>query len=742
MAKRAQRRLAAIVAADVAGYSRLIGEDEEGTLATLLALRKELINPKVAEYRGRIANTAGDSLLIEFPSVVEALRCAIDIQRGTRERNSGLPEDRHILFRIGVNLGDVVEQDGDLLGDGVNVAARLETLAEPGSIYLSLAARDQVRDRLDVTLQDMGRAEVKNIARPIRVFRVDAEGVVAKTRKRFGRRLTLLAAGVVLIAIAAGSVAYWLVDRQGAEVAVLPGAAVADKPTIAVLPFVNLSQNPDEEYFTDGMTNDLITDLSKVSGLFVIARNSVFAYKGQAVNIQDVGRDLGARYLLEGSVRRAGDRFRVNAQLIDASTGHHLWAERYDRKQADVFAVQDEVISQIVSALSVTLTQSEQAKLSRPPTENLRAYDHYLRGEQHYHVGSMAALRKSIHAYEAAIAEDPGFAKAYAHYARAASDVWRLNYISVIPTPLAREIANNAARKAIELDPDNSDAHSVIALLKTVAGDHAAAVEEARRAVYLDRSNTDALLTLSIVLSYAGRHAEALEAVITANRLNPKPPLRFIIYHGLILIMNHQYERAAEILEPIQEKDSVLPSLGDSPREVLAMAYALKGRTAEAQSVVEQMIRSTSYLNLAYYRVIYEHYKRKEDLDFRIDALRKAGMPEWPLNYRGKPDHRLDAAEMKVLSFEATWNGWDTSRSLPFTREADADGTFVFANVETLMTGTVSQKSDMLCERIELLMLGREQCGFVYRNPDGTSEESNEYEYVNPSSIFRFSVAK
>ncbi|MEE9210059.1 MAG: adenylate/guanylate cyclase domain-containing protein, partial [Kiloniellales bacterium] len=343
-----ERRLAAILAADVVGYSRLMGEDEAGTLARLQAHREALIDPKIAEHHGRLVKLMGDGALVEFASVVDAVECAVEIQRAMAGRQEGVPQDKRIEFRIGINIGDVIVEGEDIYGDGVNVAARLEGLAEPGGICISRAARDQIRDKLDFELEDLGEHEVKNIARPIRVFRVrteaDAGAAVGSTRpsgRKFGRWPV---AAALVIAAAAGAALWQFQPRAPAPTpeAVRQQAAavrVPDRPSIAVLPFTNMSGDPEQEYFSDGITEDIITDLSKVSGLFVVARHSSFTYKGKAVRVQDVGRDLGVRHVLEGSVRKAGGRVRITAQLIDAASGDHVWAERYDRDLTDVFAV-------------------------------------------------------------------------------------------------------------------------------------------------------------------------------------------------------------------------------------------------------------------------------------------------------------------------------------------------------------------------------------------------------------------
>jgi adenylate cyclase len=464
------------VAADIAGFSRLIGEDEEGTLRALRAHRQELIDRSIEAHGGRIANTAGDSLLLEFPSVVDAIRCVLEVQRGMAKRNESVPPDRRIEFRSGINLGDVIAEGDDLLGDGVNVAARLQELSDPGGMIISNAAYEQIRDRLDIAFEDMGEVAVKNIARPVRAFRIEADRPATPAKRGWLQRSTdisHLALGYAVITIFALAIGAGVIIWQRPwQFTPDTEMVLPDKPSIAVLPFVNLSADPKQEYFADGITDDLITDLSKVSGLFVIARNSVFAYKGKFVRVQDVARELNVRYVFEGSVRRAAGRVRVNAKLIDAASGRNLWAERYDRNYTDVLTVEDEVVGQIVSALSIKLTKSERTQLSRLPTENLEAYDDYLRALQHYHAGDDEGLRNSLRASRAAITRDPKFGQAYALYARTAVDVWRFDFIRVMPGPLARKEATDAVGKALQLDPNMADAHYVRALLSMVDGEH------------------------------------------------------------------------------------------------------------------------------------------------------------------------------------------------------------------------------------------------------------------------------
>ena len=384
------RKLAAILCSDVVGFSRLAGADEERILARLRALRSDLIDPTIAVHNGRVVKRTGDGSIVEFRSVVDAVRCAIEVQNAMVERNAGVPEDRRIIFRIGIHLGDVVEEaDGDLMGDGVNIAARLEGVAQPGAICLSEDAYRQVKARLDLLVNDLGAMQLKNIAEPIRVYSVQV-GVAAQAMQ--------------------------------APTAPIPAPAApmrkapSDKASIAVLPFTNMSGDPEQEYFSDGISEDIITDLSKLGGLMVISRNSSFTYKGRPIDVRTVGRDLGVRSVLEGSVRRAGVRVRITAQLVDAETGVQIWAERYDRDLSDLFKLQDEVTYQIVAALKVTLTPNEQARLGDGGTSSLEAYDHFLRGREFLYgeEKTLAKFEAAVDQFQHAIRIDPNYAQAYA----------------------------------------------------------------------------------------------------------------------------------------------------------------------------------------------------------------------------------------------------------------------------------------------------------------------------------------
>jgi len=736
-----ERRLAAILAADVVGYSRLMEADEEATARTLSTYR-EIIVGLVASHHGRVFGSAGDSVIAEFARPVEAVRCAVDIQRKLEAQNVDLPKDRRMRLRIGINLGDVMVEGDNLLGDAVNIAARLEALAEPGGISLARSVFDQVKKQLDLGYEYLGEHEVKNIAEPVPVYRVltgpEAAGKIIGETKRVTqswKRVTLAAAAIVLIGVA-GAVT-WLrpweptVEPVSLERMAFP---LPDKPSIAVLPFDNLSANPEEGYFADGLTDDLITDLSKVSGLFVIARNSVFIYKDQAVDIREVARELGVRYVLEGSVRRAGDDVRINVQLIDATTGGHIWAERYDRQYADIFALQDEVIEHIVKALSVELSEAEKIEVARLPTESLEAYDYYLRGEELAYRAEPESAVDALALYEKAIALDPEFANAYAGYARVATDVLAYSFANTLPSAVARKRAYEAAGRALALNPQLSRGYSVLALLQMLDSAHGEATASARKAVALSPNSAEAYLNLAVVLVFAGAPEEALQAMETVLKLDPKPPRHVHDYHGFVLYMNRRYAEAIEVLE---KGENVAKS--DFGLETLAAANARIGRMDEARDAIETLLERWPGHSLASVRVAYAHHAREQDLAHRLDALRLAGLSEWPYGFQGDPDYRLEGDAIDALTFGRTWIGERTGFG-PFMQYVDAKGAFVERGPSYRLAGTASRKGDLLCLETPGVLLGRPHCGPIYRNPTGTSDSQDEYIYLNAYLAKRFTA--
>ncbi len=578
-----ERRLAAIFAADVAGYSRLIGADEEGTLARLKAHRRELIDPTIAEHQGRIVKTTGDGVLAEFASPVKAVRCAIDVQYGMAERNAGVPEGQRIEFRIGINLGDVVvEDDGDLYGDGVNVAARLENIAEPGAVYISRTVRDFVDGTPELVLEDLGERELKNIARLVQVFRIAPPQAV------------------------------------GAAQAGPP--AVPHKPSIAVLPFTNMSGDAEQEYFSDGISEDLITDLSKISGLFIIARNSTFAYKGRSVKVQEIGRDLGVRFVLEGSIRKAGNRVRITAQLIDAGSGGHLWAERFDRELTDIFATQDEVVEKIVAALAVNLTQGEAQRLRRRGTTSVEAYETWLRARELLSRSTREAIAQAKAMYRRAIEIDPNFAAPHAGLSLATIS----DYVSdwAADPEEALDEAERWARRALELDDQEPVSHMALGNVMLWRRNHDGALAEFGRMIALDPNFAQGHSATGLALMYAGRAAEALEAFAIAKRLDPHSPsivLHFVAQANFSL---GRYEAAAEHLH---ERIARTPAT-DSSRMLLAACYGHRGRVDEARTAWAGLMKVNPDFSLAQ-RARVLPYKEPRDFQRIAEGLAKAGLP-------------------------------------------------------------------------------------------------------------------
>lgn len=625
--ERVQRRLSAILAADMVGYSRLIRADESRTRARYNAHLSELIEPGIAEYGGRIVKTLGDGFLAEFSSVVDAVQCAAQIQRGMPERNSGEPEDRCIQFRIGVNLGDVIVEGDDIHGDGVNVAARLETMADANGICISGLVFESVKDKLSLGFEDLGFQKVKNIAEPIRAYRILLDPVHAAQVINAGARrkrwlMPALAASVVAV-MAIGGLALWAPWAPDVEPASVQKMAFAlpEKPSIAVLPFTNMSEDKAQEHFADGISEDIITDLSKVSGLFVIARNSSFTYKGKPVKIRQVAEELGVRYVLEGSVRRSGDRVRITAQLIDALKGSHLWAERYDRDLKDVFAVQSDVTRKVVSQLAVTLKTNEQERLFRHHTTNLAAYETFLRARR-LRTATRETDARAKELFERVVELDPDFAGGYAGLSYIHARAVRLGFSKdrKKDARLALDFAQNA------MSIDRKMSWSLMALggayLANREFDKAIATME--QAVILHPSDADAYTFLANFLHWAGRGEEAVEAMKIAARLNPHQSRRSAIFLAFSNFTAGRYEKTVELLSPYF--DRFAPS-GNITITWLAAAYGALNKTEDAHKVLQPYLQKHPKITLDRFPFA-RAYKLKEDKDRLLDALRKAGMPE------------------------------------------------------------------------------------------------------------------
>jgi TolB-like protein/class 3 adenylate cyclase len=544
------RRLAAILAADVAGYSRLMGADEEGTLERLKALRRELVDPKIAEHNGRIVKTTGDGLLVEFASVVDAVRCAVAVQQAMPERNTGIGADNRIELRIGINLGDVIVEGDDLYGDGVNIAARIEALADPGGVFVSNTVHDHVRDRLPYVFEDLGEQQVKNIARPVGVYRIRDTGAATKS--------------------------------PSTPQPILP---LPDKPSIAVLPFQNISGDPEQEYFADGMVEEIITALSRIRWLFVIARNSGFTYKGRAVDVKQVGRELGVRYVLEGSVRKAGGRVRITAQLIDATNGAHLWADRFDGSLEDVFDLQDKVASSVAGVIEPALQAAETVRATKRPTTNLNAYDLYLRAVAAFFPVTRERLLSALELIDQAIAMDPSYGPALAWAAvchlRLISEGWDAE------PDTSRRKSIDLAHQALQVGENDPGVLVNAALVLAQFGeDIGTMIGLVDRALALNPSFARGWFRSGLIRIYAGQPDLAIQHLETSLRLSPRErigtPLQWI---GIAYFFKHQFEKAASrLLLSIQENPK-------SPTQYryLAACYAHMGRLDEARATIAKV---------------------------------------------------------------------------------------------------------------------------------------------------------
>ena len=588
-----ERRLAAILAADVAGSCRLIGIDEEGTLARLKALRRTLFDPKIAEHHGRIVKNTGDGAIAEFASVVDAVRCADEIQRGMAEQNADVPQDKRIEFRIGIHVGDIVIEENDIFGDGVNIAVRLEGIAEPGGISISDDARRQIRGKVDTTFEDLGSQSLKNIAEPMRVWRVP-----------FGRAVPVVP------------------NR-------LPGGDAAltlpDKPSIAVLPFTNLSSDPEQEYFADGMVDDIITALSHFKALFVIARNSSFTYKGRAVDVKQVGRELGVRYVLEGSVRKAANRVRITGQLVDTATGAHLWADRFDGGLGDIFDLQDQVTESVVGAIAPAVEKAEIERARRKPTESLDAYALYLRGlAKFYQYGSRKVNDEALRLFNSAIELDPDFASAYGRaalcYVRAKINGW----ISVTPNEIAE--VTRLAQRAVELGKDDVFALAAGGFaLAHIVRDLELGAALIDRALGLNSNSAEAWYCGGWAKIWLGEPEPALERFARAMRLSPLDPRVTAMQAGTAHahFLQGRYDEAASwAAMALQGSADYQTGL-----RVAAASNAMAGRLEQAQKAMARLRQLNPTLRVSTLKNVVGPW-RAEHLSRYEEGLRRAGLPE------------------------------------------------------------------------------------------------------------------
>ena len=622
------RKLAAVLQMDVVGYSRLMGEDETGTLTHLNAHLQNLITPTIDSFHGRIVKLMGDGALVEFPSVVEAVACAVTIQQQMSERNKNTPDSEQIQFRMGINLCDVIVEGDDIFGDGVNITARLEGLARPGGVCISGAVLDALGNKLPLDIESHGEQIVKNIAEPVRTYFVQLKpgaelprpaGIVQKKKSTKWQPAVLTGAIIALIAVLAWQQPWQQMKNPGPVSDRVTSSL--ETPSIAVLPFDNMSGDAEQEYFSDGISEDIITDLSQIQDLAVIARNSSFTYKGTNTKAQDIGKDLGVKYVLEGSVRKANDRVRINAQLIDTSNGHHLWAERFDRKLTDVFAVQDEITNQIVTALSIQLTGKEQQQLAHSATNNFEAYDLFLQGQREFAQMSEDGLDSAAEFYREAIRLDPSFARAYGALA---VTMMRQSALGFTSSPVeASERALELANKAVSIDPDSPQALwalGYVYMIRKQFDDAAAALE---KAVSIAPNYADGYGLLALINNNQGRANEAIRLIKKGMHLNPHYTYDYPYNLGRAYYALGDFVSAVQNLENAVERNEAIVI----SRLYLAASYVQLGRQDDAEWQITELEILIPDSNISYWDNAIA--LADEDLKKRLfDDLRTAGMAE------------------------------------------------------------------------------------------------------------------
>jgi adenylate cyclase len=576
---RVERRLTAIFAGDIAGYSRLMGADEEGTLAQINALRREFLDPKISEHRGHVVKRTGDGVLIEFASAVDAARCAVEVQRRMNEQSPLVPPDKRIEYRIGIHLGDIIIQEGDIFGDDVNIAARLEGIAQPGGICISDDAYRHVRGKLDAVFEDGGEQELKNIARRVRV--------------------------------------YWMRSKEKSGMATST-LALPSRPSIAVLAFENMSGDPEQEFFADGISEDIITALSKLRWLFVVARNSSFSYKGKPADVRQVGRELGVRYVLEGSVRKSSTRLRITAQLINASDGHHLWADRYDRGLDNIFDVQDEITNHITSSIAPGIVAAEVQRVETKDISELGTWERLMRARWHIQRFNPADFREAIRLLEELLRHDPNNATALADLAFA------LHFSSLGGDPTAAFArSGEAARRAISVDDTNAAAHTMAGVDELFSGRHDEAIRRLRRAIELDPNSSLARGMLGAAYAFDGSADLAIQSVQEAMRLGPRDFLN-VLWHIIAAFAHLSAERFKEAEECARRAIDWNPVFADA-HGLLAAALAYLGRTAEARVSLDKFVSLTP--GPVADQLAARPFRRPADRERYLIGLRKAGLP-------------------------------------------------------------------------------------------------------------------
>jgi adenylate cyclase len=631
-----KRKLTAILSADAVGYSRLMAEDEAGTVKTLATYR-EVMTSLIDQHRGRVVDSPGDNVLAEFSSVVDAVQCAVAVQNEIQAQNAELPDNRRMEFRIGVNLGDVIDEQDRIYGDGVNIAARLEAMANPGGICVSKTAFDQIETKLPLGYEYLGEQTVKNIPKPVGAYRVlmkpDAAGKVIGEKRFLGRfsRRTAMAVIVILVVVAAGLVSWNIYLQQSKKIEPASVEKMAfplpDKPSIAVLPFDNMSGDPEQEYFSDGLTEDIITTLSKASELFVVARQSTFSFKGERVKIKQVAEELGVRYVLEGSVQKGENRLRITAQLIDALTGHHLWAERYDREIKDLFAIQDEITKKVVTALEVKLTKGEQARLFSKGTDNVEAWALGAKAWKLTTTYSKEHISKAQEILEQALRLDPNYGflwtvLGHTHFIDA-----RFGWTES-PTESLKQ-AFECTKKALIINEEDPFAHGFMGSIYLLQRQHEKAIAEGQRAISIDPNYADGYVQLGQTMLYSGRFEESLQLVKKGIRLCPKPRPFYPWSLGYAYFMLGRYEMAIATGKSLLERCQNGECPPEWARSILSASYMEHGMEKEARAEAQEALKTRPTISLELYRRGHP-YKDPANLERLLSAWRKAGIPEHP----------------------------------------------------------------------------------------------------------------
>jgi adenylate cyclase len=740
------RKLAVILAADVVGYASLMERDEKGTHERLTAGRKDLFEPEIARHHGRIFKLMGDGLLAEFSSVVDAVECAVSLQRSLTERNANVPEAQRFQVRIGINLGEVIVEGDDRYGEGVNIAARLEQIADPGGICVSGKVAREVEKKLAFGFEPMGNQQVKNIAEPVQAFRIKLDGAPIKhfSRTHSKRALAWAAVATALVLLAGAG---WLALRAPpSEQTIETASAITDgKPSLVVLPFDNLSDDKEQGYLADGITEDVTTELAQVPGLVVMSRNAAFTYKDKAVLPAQIAKELGVRYILEGSTRRIGEEMRINAQLIDAESGAHLWAERFDGPWADVFALQDKVVSQVATALKLRLS-SNQAELAGG-TKNPEAYDAYLRGLQLQYSGAAEDWAKSIDSFEQALTLDPNFGRASAQLAWM---YWSADSVESKLTALRITTDEAIAKKNEHFDNaaknPSSGYYQLLSEHLLYLRKSEEAISAAQKALVLDPSDPDAYLQMSWALILSGRPEDGRDYLQAAFRIDPKMTTWRYLLDGLSEFLMGHYERAATALEKL-DPDLTTTSYWDfwgkyNALRILVATYGELGRKPEADAIKQRLKPMIDEANDGEFTGVHMismfAFISEADAERMLDGLRKASVPELPNGVDPNSKNRLSGAEIKALIYGHSIEGRERETGDEYKRKTAADGTASVSVGSAKFDMITSIEGDYLCNWTRT---GSRGCGAMFRNPDGTREKRTEYLFIRPWNSFEFSVA-